>query len=100
MNPDGSGRRQLSEYEGDIEGFAFSPDEKKVLFISQVKTVKSTADKYPDLDKATGIIVTDLMYKHWDEWVTTAPHPFVADLMVRQSVTLSILWKANRLKAR
>ena len=19
------------------------------------------------------------MYKHWDEWVTTAPHPFVAD---------------------
>ena len=40
MNPDGSDRRQLSEYEGDIEGFAFSPDEKKVLFISQVKTVK------------------------------------------------------------
>ena len=79
MNPDGSDRRQLSTYDGDIEGFAFSPDEKKVLFISQVKTVKSTADKYPDLDKATGIIVTDLMYKHWDEWVTTAPHPFVAD---------------------
>ena len=39
----------------------------------------STQDKYPDLDKTTGIIVTDLMYKHWDEWVTTAPHPFVAD---------------------
>ena len=19
------------------------------------------------------------MYKHWDEWVTTAPHPFIAD---------------------
>ena len=79
MNPDGSDRKQLSKYDGDIEGFAFSPDEKKVLFISQVKTVKSTADKYPDLDKATGIIITDLMYKHWDEWVTTAPHPFVAD---------------------
>ena len=61
------------------EGFAFSPDEKKVLFISQVKTVNSTADKYPDLDKATGVIITDLMYKHWDEWVTTVPHPFVAD---------------------
>lgn len=79
MNPDGTDRKQLSNYDGDIEGFAFSPDEKKVLFISQVKTVPSTADKYPDLDKATGIIVTDLMYKHWDEWVTTAPHPFVAD---------------------
>ena len=79
MNPDGTDRRQLSNYEGNIEGFAFSPDEKKVLFIAQVKTVPSTQDKYPDLDKTTGIIVTDLMYKHWDEWVTTAPHPFVAD---------------------
>ena len=79
MNPDGTDRKRLSDYDKDIAGFAFSPDEKKVLFISQVKTVNSTADKYPDLDKATGVIITDLMYKHWDEWVTTAPHPFVAD---------------------
>ncbi|CAK7026155.1 MAG: Dipeptidyl-peptidase 5 [Parabacteroides distasonis] len=79
MNPDGTDRKRLSDYDKDIEGFAFSPDEKKVLFISQVKIVNSTADKYPDLDKATGVIITDLMYKHWDEWVTTVPHPFVAD---------------------
>lgn len=79
MNPDGTDRKRLSDYDKDIEGFAFSPDEKKVLFISQVKTVNSTADKYPDLDKATGVIITDLMYKHWDEWVTTVPHPFVVD---------------------
>lgn len=79
MNPDGTDRKRLSDYDKDIEGFAFSPDEKKVLFISQVKTVNSIADKYPDLDKATGVIITDLMYKHWDEWVTTVPHPFVAD---------------------
>ena len=79
MNPDGTARKQLTQYDGDIEGFSFSPDGKKLLFIAQVKTVQSTADKHPDLPKATGIIVTDLMYKHWDEWVTTAPHPFVAD---------------------
>ena len=79
MNPDGTDRKRLSDYDKDIEGFTFSPDEKEVLFISQVKTVNSTADKYPDLDKATGVIITDLMYKHWDEWVTTVPHPFVAD---------------------
>ncbi len=78
MNPDGTEKRQLSNYDGDIEGFAVSPDEKHILFIAQVKTVPSTQDKYPDLDKTTGIVVTDLMYKHWDEWVTTAPHPFVA----------------------
>lgn len=79
MNPDGTERLQLSHYEGDIEGFRFSPDETKVLFISQIKYGERTADIYPDLDKASGIIVDDLMYKHWDEWVQTIPHPFVAD---------------------
>ncbi|MBQ8672618.1 MAG: S9 family peptidase [Bacteroides sp.] len=79
MNPDGTDKRQLTDYEGGIDGFAFSPDGKKLLFISQVKTVKSTADKHPDLPLATGIVTNDLMYKHWDEWTTTAPHPFVAD---------------------
>ena len=79
MNPDGTARHPLTNYDGAIEGFAFSPDGQKLLFISQVKTIPSTADKYPDLPQASGIIVNDLMYKHWDEWVTTAPHPFVAD---------------------
>ena len=79
MNPDGTERLQLSHYEGDIEGFRFSPDETKVLFISQIKYGERTTDVYPDLDKASGIIVDDLMYKHWDEWVQTIPHPFVAD---------------------
>lgn len=72
-----------------ISRVSLSPDEKKVLFISQVKTVNSTADKYPDLDKATGVIITDLMYKHWDEWVTTAPHPLSPISMANRS---AILW--------
>ena len=79
MNPDGSERRIISDFKGDIEGFSFSPDGKKILFISQVKYGQRTADLYPDLPKASGIIVNDLMYKHWDEWVETIPHPFVAD---------------------
>lgn len=78
MNPDGSERKQLSSYEGGIEGFKFSPDESKVLFISQVKYGQRTSDIYPDLDKASGKVINDLMYKHWDEWVENIPHPFVA----------------------
>lgn len=78
MNPDGSERKQLSSYEGSIEGFKFSPDESKVLFISQVKYGQRTSDIYPDLDKASGKVINDLMYKHWDEWVENIPHPFVA----------------------
>ncbi|MEG1838934.1 MAG: S9 family peptidase [Bacteroidaceae bacterium] len=79
MSPDGNDRKILSEYEGAIEGFSFSPDGKKVMFISQVKYGQRTADLYPDLPKASGIIVNDLMYKHWDEWVESVPHPFVGD---------------------
>ncbi|MBQ4056464.1 MAG: S9 family peptidase, partial [Bacteroidaceae bacterium] len=79
MNPDGTERRQISNYDGYIEGFSFSPDESKILFISQVKYGQRTVDQHPDLPKATGIIVNDLMYKHWDEWVESIPHPFVAD---------------------
>lgn len=79
MNPDGTDRKILSEFDGPIEGFKFSPDEKKVLFISQIKYGQRTVDMYPDLPKATGIVVNDLMYKHLDEWVETIPHPFVAD---------------------
>ncbi len=78
MNPDGSERKQLSAYEGGIDGFKFSPDESKVLFIAQVKYGERTSDLYPDLDKASGRVIIDLMYKHWDEWVESIPHPFVA----------------------
>lgn len=78
MNPDGSGRKQLSAHPSDIEGFQFSPDENKILFIAQVKYGERTSDLYPDLDKASGRVIDDLMYKHWDEWVETIPHPFIA----------------------
>ena len=72
-------KRRVTDYSGDIEGFSFSPDNSKLLFTAQVKTVKTTAEKYPDLPKASGLVVDDLMYKHWDEWTTSAPHPFVGD---------------------
>ena len=79
MKADGSDRTQITEREGDINDFSFSPDESKLLFVADVKYGERTVDKYPDLPKASGIIVNDLMHKHWDEWVKTVPHPFIAD---------------------
>ncbi len=69
----------IKGFDEPIEGFAFSPDNSKVLFIAQVKTIQTTAEKYPDLPLSSGRVVDDLMYKHWDEWTETAPHPFIAD---------------------
>ena len=79
MNADGGGRNCVSNVENGIEGFVFSPDEKRVVMITQVKYGKTVQDVYPDLDKTTGKLYDDMMYKHWDEWVTTVPHPIVAD---------------------
>lgn len=78
MDADGSDRKQITKEERDIEGFKFSPDETQVILIERVPIDSTVAQKYPDLPKATGRIITDLMYKHWDEWLTDAPHPFLA----------------------
>ena len=79
MDADGNDRRQLSREEKGVSGFLFSPDQSKVLLIGNVKYSRNAAEIYPDLPKATGRVIDDLMYKHWDEWVTEIPHPFVAD---------------------
>ena len=70
----------LEGFDHDIEGFLLSPKGDKIILIAQVKTIASTEDKHPDLPLVSGRVVDDLMYKHWDEWTETAPHPFVADL--------------------
>ncbi len=61
----------------EAEGRLKSPDGKHELAIKTIKVGERTVDKYADLPKASGKIVTDLMYKHWDEWVEEAPHPFI-----------------------
>ena len=70
----------LEGFDKDIEGYLLSPQGDKIILIAQVKTVASTEDKYPDLPLASGRVVNDLMYKHWDEWTETAPHPFLCKL--------------------
>ena len=70
----------LEGFDKDIEGYLLSPQGDKIILIAQVKTVASTLDKHPDLPLALGRVVDDLMYKHWDEWTETAPHPFLCTL--------------------
>ncbi|MGM9837838.1 MAG: prolyl oligopeptidase family serine peptidase [Paludibacteraceae bacterium] len=74
----------IEGFQKDIEGFLLSPDDTQILLVAAVKTVQTTAERYPDLPKASGRIVTDLMYKHWDEWVETAPHPFVGSFDLKK----------------
>lgn len=78
MNTDGTDRKQLSNEEGGIDGFKFSPNGKKVLIIKQIAYHESIQPRPTDLPLSTGLVITDLNYRHWDEYVETIPHPFVA----------------------
>jgi Tol biopolymer transport system component len=80
MNPDGSGKKQVSDIEGGIDGFRYSPDMRKILYTKPVKLDKSVNDIYPDLPKANARLENDIMYRHWDSWHDyTYRHIFIAD---------------------
>ena len=80
MALDGTSRRQVSFCHKDVEGYKFSPDGKKVIIVHSVDTYTSIEKKYDDLPLSSGMVITDLNYKHWDRYVTTIPHIFVADV--------------------
>jgi len=83
MNPDGSARQVIDCGDREPEGFIFSPDGSKVMFVHSIScsgAVKKAADIYKDLPKSSGMLITDLMHKHWDEWVESIPHTFVANI--------------------
>ncbi len=52
----------------DIEGFAYSPDGRHLLYVQRVKFNPAPTDLYPDLPKATGRIYDSLFYRHWNKW--------------------------------
>ena len=80
MSTDGSNRHQLTHSDIAIEGFRFSPDKKRVVLVKSIPyhgTIKENPD---DLPKATGMLITDMNYRHWDHYVTSNAHPFVANV--------------------
>lgn len=80
MSPDGSGRVKLTDSKIDIEGFKFSPDGSKVILVKSLPYHESIKKNPEDLPLATGRVVTDLNYRHWDHYVESVAHPFVANV--------------------
>ena len=79
MNPDGSDRKQISNIEGGITGFKYSPDQSKVVYTKEIPLTNKFDKLYEGLPKASGKIMDDLMYRHWDTWIESFSHIFVAD---------------------
>ena len=80
MNVDGSCRRQLTNSKADIEGFRFSPDGEKVILLKSLTYNGSIKANPSDLPLATGRVVTDMNYRHWDHYVESITHPYVANV--------------------
>ena len=71
---------KVSDVPAGVGEFKLSPDQKKIMYISYVKShVDKPVDRYADLDKATAYATDDLMYRHWDHTVLEIPHTFIAD---------------------
>lgn len=85
INRDGSNLKKVDGFSEDINGFKLSPNGKKLLFIAEVKVGNDVADIYPDLPKTSGMIINDLMYRHWDTWEDSLfSHVFVADFSMEK----------------
>ncbi|MBR6416125.1 MAG: S9 family peptidase [Bacteroidales bacterium] len=88
-------RKQLSDVENGVGEFSYSPDESQVMYVSYIPSdVKSPKDINSDLDKAKAYVTEDLMYRHWDNWVTELPHTYVASTsngMIKADNSIDIL---------
>ena len=73
---------RVSSVPSGISEFKISPDFSKVLYISTVKNkaLEQPSDSDPALDKASAYATEDLMYRHWDHWVTETPRTYFASL--------------------
>ncbi len=79
--PDGTGLKQISHLDGDIEYFGIAPAGNKFYYVQRVKVEnRISADIYPDLPESKARAYDELMVRHWDRWTDGSHlHIFVAD---------------------
>lgn len=86
---------QISDVPSGISEFKISPDGASILYVTTIKSsLETPADTDPVLDKAEAYATEDLMYRHWDHWVTETPRTFVAPFageMVTENNSFDIL---------
>ncbi len=82
MNLKDNNESIVAENPRGFEGFKLAPDGKSIAYISTipVKRPEHLEKLYAGLDKTTGRINEDLMYRHWDNWVDEIPRIYCVPL--------------------
>ncbi len=80
MDVKSKNEKVIGTFENGLEGFKLAPDGKSIVYIATipVKRPEHLQKLYEGLDKTTGRINEDLMYRHWDNWVDEIPQIFLA----------------------
>ena len=74
-------RQQLTDIPGGMDDYTLSPDASQIMYVANIHSaVEVPSDTDPLLDKAEAYATEDLMYRHWDHWMTEIPHTYVATL--------------------
>ncbi len=81
MDADGTNRTQMTSGETEVEGFLFSPDCQQVILLKSLPYYESIAKRPTDLPLSTGRLINDLNFRHWDHYVETILHPFLATII-------------------
>ena len=73
---------RISDIPAGVGEIKISPDGSRVIYTSTIKNpnLVQPADTDSRLDKAQAYTTEDLMYRHWDHWVTEIPRSYVAPL--------------------
>jgi dipeptidyl aminopeptidase/acylaminoacyl peptidase len=66
MDVDGKNSRKVTDLE--MEGFRYSPDGSKVLFVQEVDYSAEPNPLYQDLPLANAQVFDHLLYRHWKSW--------------------------------
>lgn len=80
MELDGSKRRQVSFCSSNVNGFKLSPDGTKLIIVRDVDSYASIEKNDEDLPLASGMVINNMNYKHWDSYVKTIPHIFLSEI--------------------
>jgi len=73
-----SKKEKISDVPNGISEFKLSPDHAHVIYLSTIKNEKISTPADEGLKKAYAYATEDLMYRHWDHWVTETPRSYVA----------------------